>query len=321
MAMAIQASSTAFDPRGIDPPSIGTLVGVYHACLGFPVKQTWLEAIKSGNCDLFDGLTYSNVSWYCPDANETILGHLAQQHQNVRSTKPKSDSSPVLVPLSQPPATVDSPSNQVFTKVHPLSRLYTDDTGYFLVKARSGNQYVMIAYHADVNLILQQAFKTRNDCPHVAAYNSIMTGLAAHGLAVNLQILDNEASATYKEAITFKWNAKFQLVPPDMHHRNWAERAICTFKNHFLLIMAGVNAAFPPYLWDLLLPQAELTLNLLQQAMLNPRISASEFFQGPFDFNKTPLGLVGCWVLIHANPPLVNCGTIGQRMASTLGQP
>ena len=27
-----------------------------------------------------------------------------------------------------------------------------------------------------------------------------------------------------------------------------------------------------------------------------------EFFQGPFDFNKTPLGLVGCCVLIHAKP-------------------
>jgi hypothetical protein len=27
-----------------------------------------------------------------------------------------------------------------------------------------------------------------------------------------------------------------------------------------------------------------------------------EFFQGLFDFNKTPLGLVGCHVLIHAKP-------------------
>jgi hypothetical protein len=70
----------------------------------------------------------------------------------------------------------------------------------------------------------------------------------------------------------------------------------------FLAILAGVDAAFPPYLWDLLLPQAELTLNLLRQSTLNPWISAWEFFQGPFDFNKTPLGPVGCRVLIHAKP-------------------
>jgi hypothetical protein len=52
----------------------------------------------------------------------------------------------------------------------------------------------------------------------------------------------------------------------------------------------------------LLLPQAELTLNLLQQSALNPKISAWEYFHGPFDFNKTLLGLVVCRVLIHAKP-------------------
>jgi hypothetical protein len=67
--------------------------------------------------------------------------------------------------------------------------------------------------------------------------------------------LDNKASAAYKHAITFTWQAKFQLVPPDMHRRNRAERAIRTFKAHFLLILAGVDQTFPPYLWDLLLPR------------------------------------------------------------------
>ncbi len=90
-----------------------------------------------------------------------------------------------------------------------------------------------------------------------------MTRLVARGLSVDLQILDNKASLAYKEAITFKWNATFQLVPPAMHCRNQAERAIRTFKDRFLAILAGIDAAFPPYLWVLLLPQAELTVNLL----------------------------------------------------------
>ncbi len=58
MAMLVRASSTAFDLRIMDLPSIGALVGFYHACLGFPVKQTWLEAFKAGNCNSFDGLTH-----------------------------------------------------------------------------------------------------------------------------------------------------------------------------------------------------------------------------------------------------------------------
>jgi hypothetical protein len=86
-----------------------------------------------------------------------------------------------------------------------------------------------------------------------------------------------------------------------MHCRNQSERTIHTFKEHFLAILASVNAAFPPFLCNLLLPQAELTL-ILWQATLNPRISAWEFFQGPFNFNKMPLGPVGCCILIHAKP-------------------
>ncbi len=83
MAMTAQASSTPYNPQTFKLPSIGTLVSFYHACLGFPVKQMWLDTIKAGNCDTFYRLTYSNMARYCPDANKTILGHTAQQHQNV----------------------------------------------------------------------------------------------------------------------------------------------------------------------------------------------------------------------------------------------
>jgi hypothetical protein len=66
--LATRAAYTPFDPRSLDLPSIGALVGFYHACLGFLVKQTWLDAIKAGNCNTFDGLAR-----YCLDADETIM--------------------------------------------------------------------------------------------------------------------------------------------------------------------------------------------------------------------------------------------------------
>jgi hypothetical protein len=62
----------------------------------------------------------------------------------------------------------------------------------------------MIAFHADGNLILQQVFKSKSDCHPIAAYNAIMTCLAARGLLVDLLIFDNKARVAYKEAITFK---------------------------------------------------------------------------------------------------------------------
>ncbi len=177
-----------------------------------------MDAIKAGDCNTFDGLTYSNMPRYCPDANETILGHLAQKCQNVCSTKPK-----LPTPLSPPalpttaPSLMDVPSNHVIITVYPVSRLYMDDTGHLPVRACSGNQYIMIAFHANGNLIFQQAFQSKSNHHRIAVYNAIMTCLAARGILVDLQILDNKASTANKEAITFKWSAKFELVPPDMH--------------------------------------------------------------------------------------------------------
>jgi hypothetical protein len=84
-----------------------------------------------------------------------------------------------------------------------------------------------------------------------------------------------------------KGKVRYQLVPPDVHHHNAAEQAIQTFKYHFLAIIAGLPPAFPRYLWDLLLPQTELTLNLLRQSFVTPSMSAWEHFNGPFNYNAT----------------------------------
>ncbi len=94
-------------------------------------------------------------------------------------------------------------------------------------------------------------------------------------------------------------NYSIQLIPPDNHKKNLAERAIQTFKNHFKAIFAGVDDSFPMRLWDKLLPQKILTLNLLCQSNIAPTVSAWQYIHGPFDYNKMPLALIGCAVQIH----------------------
>ncbi len=94
----------------------------------------------------------------------------------------------------------------------------------------------------------------------------------------------------------------FQLVPPGIHWRNAAERAIRTFKNHFIAALCSVDKNFPIHLWDQLLPQAEITLNLLRGSRINPKLSAWAQVHGTFDFNRTLLGPPGCRVLAHEKP-------------------
>jgi hypothetical protein len=177
-----------------------------------------------------------------------------------------------------------------------------DDTGRFPIRARLGSQYTMIAFHANGNLILQQAFKSKSNRHHIAAYNAIMTCLAARGLLVDLKILDNEASAAYKGAITFKWNTKFHLVPPGKHCQNWVEHAICTSKDHFLAILLALTLHFPPTFGTSFChrPNSPLIFSIKPRSIQG--LVHGIFFQGLIDFNKTPLGPVGCQVLIHAKP-------------------
>jgi len=102
--------------------------------------------------------------------------------------------------------------------------------------------------------------------------------------------------------VILKHKMTYKQVPPDMHRRNAAEKAIQTFKDHFIAILCGVDTAFPLHLWDKLLPQVELTVNLLRQATAVPTVSAYAYLWGPHDFNKMPLAPLGCAVLIHDKP-------------------
>ena len=94
--------------------------------------------------------------------------------------------------------------NEVFLQVTPIIKLYTDYEFRFSVHYRSGHQYVIIAYHCDVNMILAVPFKTRKDTHRLKAYNKIMQSLRDHQLCVDLQIMDNKASAEYKRLIKEK---------------------------------------------------------------------------------------------------------------------
>ena len=52
-------------------------------------------------------------------------------------------------------------------------------------------------------------------------------------------------------------------------------------------------------LWDRLLPQAEITINLLRQSNATPKVLAYAHMNGPFDYNKMPLAPMGCKVQVH----------------------
>ncbi len=63
--------------------------------------------------------------------------------------------------------------------------------------------------------------------------------------------------------------------------------------------MAGVVDDFPQNLWDHLLPQTEITLNLIWQSNVLLTVSAYAHLSGQFNYNKMPHPPMGCEAQIH----------------------
>ena len=101
-----------------DLPSVDALIRYFHAAAGYLVRSTWLKDISAGNYSTWPGLTLANSSKYYPSATATIMGHLVQKRQVVRSTKTKLNAtSPQEQQLPQ------VQSNGLHIHVTPISKL------------------------------------------------------------------------------------------------------------------------------------------------------------------------------------------------------
>ena len=127
----------------------------------------------------------------------------------------------------------------------------------------------------------------------------MMERLKKSGIAPKKHVLDNEVSDAIKTEICKEYKMDLKLVPPGSHRRNAAEVAIRNFKAYFLSILAGTADYLPMQLWDRLLLQSEITVNLLRQSNATPTVSAYAHLSGPFDYNKMPLAPMGCAAQTH----------------------
>ena len=221
---------------------------------------------------------------------------MSQSRKNIRSAKvsvTKNESS-----LEADSSNSNSKTYEAHVFIAHSSKMCSDQTGKFPHVARSGNQYIMVVFAVDPNVILATAFQNKTKLHLTEAYLRIKKEINKRGFVIKLHILDNEAPEMHRDAIA-KECCAYQLVSPHVHRRNAAERATRTFKEHFLRVLAGVDDSFPMSMWDHLLPQTIIALNLLRKSKVHPHLSAWEHCNGLFDCNATPLGPAGCRALIH----------------------
>jgi hypothetical protein len=192
--------------------------------------------------------------------------------------------------------------NNIFVYNKNLAEsIHSDQTGAFPYTSQQGNCYVMIAIHLHANYIFCKPMKNRPEEEMIKVYQKIINRMKVAGLGLKTHRLDNEASKAHKQCICQN-GMMHKLVPPDNHRSNLAEWAIQTSKHHFISILSGVDDEFPLALWCALLEQMELTVNLLRQSNVVPKISAFAHIHGQPDYMKKPFAPIGCAVQISVKP-------------------
>ena len=91
--------------------------------------------------------------------------------------------------------------------------------------------------------------KNRENESMVATYKEIYEYLTSKKFKPKMNITDNECSKAVQAYIASQ-DVDWQLVEPNNHRVNAAERAIQTFKNHFIAGLSTCDAAFPTALWS-----------------------------------------------------------------------
>jgi len=277
------------------------LIRYYHAAAGFPTKPTWLSAIRNGHYRTWPGLDAETAARYFPESDEMWKGHGRKIKSGLRSTKKLVEEEALQTERITLPN-----ERAIYVQDFDLSseaerKIFTDQTGRFPATSFRGNQYIMVLFETGSNNILVEPMRSRTASEMVRAYQVLIDRLKEKGIKPSLQILDNECSSEYKQAIKEN-HMTYQLVPPNDHRRNVAEKAIQTFKDHFVAVLCGTDETFPLQLWCQILRHAENQLNLLRKSRRNPSISAFEEMYGPHDYDAQPFAILGCAVELHVMP-------------------
>eukprot|EP00957_Ditylum_brightwellii_P176129 13411749-Ditylum_brightwellii.AAC.1 len=270
-----------------------------HAVALSSTKQSWLMAIKRGYFKTWPGLASQQVAKHLKLTKAMCKGYIQKQQQNARSTKKRESVREEKQDLQQEENNKEMHLvYMVIMEYENIGKIYSDQTGQFPVTASKDNKYVMVLYVYDPNAILLQSLKNRTDAEITRAYKTNVMELKKAGYNPNFHRLDNEAPPNLKEYNKEK-GITYQFTPPHMHQVNAAERAICTFKEHFIASLCSINAKFLLHLWFQLIKQAEMILNISRPCRRSPAIAANTAIWGEFEYNRTPLALPGSKIITH----------------------
>jgi hypothetical protein len=307
-----------------DEPN-AVFVAYQSACFLNPPDSTFENAAQKGYLGNLPRLTAKMIRDNRPNSIGTAHGHLNRLRQNIRSTKidpvkEKTDKkilnkqTKINTNTSIPNSNIvkDSAGEQeeeeMVTKTIQLSDLspderkalavYFDATGRFPFQSEEGYEYMLVSVYK--NYIHVEPMVDRRAPSYVTAYRSTINFFRSKGHIISVSRLDNESSIILENFFNEEVKIEFNFIAAGNHRANKAERAIQSWKNHFIAGIATVDPDFPMTQWSKFLLQAELTLNHLRPFADNEKISAYEgIFKSKYDFQAHPIAPIGTKVAVY----------------------
>jgi hypothetical protein len=295
------SAHTASASLAIRNESAAEIVLWASATLGNPTPSTLESACKRGYLGNYPKLTSKMIRDNWPNTLATAQGHLQMQRQGVQSTKQKQ--SKTKSPHNATRSIKDdvTPSRlevAIFDRNGDV--IFADATGRFPLPSADGKEYILIMTYK--NYIKPVAFANRGADAYVKAFREGIHFFKNLGHNVTSIVLDNETSAAVLKLFKEE-KLSYQFVPPGTKRSNKAERAIQTFRNHFIAVLGTIHKDFPMDRWDLLLPHIETTLNLLHPFEDDNMKSAYEgIFRHKYDFLQHPMGPAGTLLYVFEPP-------------------
>merc|ERR1712155_1291 len=154
----------------------------------------------------------------------------------------------------------------------------------------------------DTNYIFAIPIPNLKNDTIIESFENVFDELNNKGHRPTFNVADNQAAKPIKEFLQ-KENCRWQFVEPTNHRVNAAERAIQTFKNHFISGLCSTDDNWPLQLWDQMAEQATIPLNLLRTSRIDPAKSTYHALHGhKYDWNAHPLAPPGCRAVIYIDP-------------------
>lgn len=301
IAPTLTSSPTAFNLYPIPHDHAATCL-FWQRAFYSPCKSTMVNASLAGlfHAAGLTALTPDFIRKHYVDTVATAKGHLNRSRKNYQSTQATTISTPPP-DLAAPTPNPSSTSQLRLAVFQPTGQHFTDATTTF----PSSPFHLLIMYHYDTNYIHVEVCKDNSAATYLTAYNNglalyAQASTANRSLVPTMEKADNAVTIDFIRKILSR-GISVQLTPAGNHRTNNAERCIQTMKNH---IIAGYHTAdpdFPVKAMHLLVPQAEITLNLMRKSRLSNRSAYAEI-HGDFDSNRFRLHPPGTKVVTLDDP-------------------